>query len=615
MDSNEVKKLKKEVTELRRVHRLMDRKLDRLERKFGVDVPERFLEPEEQKSGKPEESSIPLDLRPDEAAGEEAAFKGGTPSREVVYTASPRKDKDLEFRIGGTWFNRIGVVAVIIGLAFFIKYSFDNNWIGPTGRVILGIIAGLAMLGTGEKLRERYFSYAQGLMGGGSLALFVSVYAAYQFYGLLSSPLAFSFLGLVMVSTVFLSVRHNSLPIGILGIIGGYLIPVLIGGPGDPALWPLITYLIMLTAGVLGVSLYKRWPLFQYLSFILNQGFIAILLAENFTWYSPPSNFAPLFTYAVFTFVLYLGVATLYNLLNKKKSRGWDLALNLLNAFLFLMWSIFMLTDSVFQDYLGFYTLMIAVLYLFLGRSAYRLYAEDRGQVYILFLVSFVCLTIAIPLQLTGIFMGLAWLAQAVGLVFAASRLKQERMAYAGLAVLVLGMLSAYRYFETLWFEQRFLLNDATLMLFASLAALALIAWFLEDMEGLMLSNLKLSSLLKGIFLLQVLVGLNMQNSHYFRLFHREFFFSPEQLSLSALWLIYAVVLFTLGLRKNNSSLRYGALGLLGIIIFKAFLVDLASLDTMFKILLFIGLGLSLLAVSFIYQKKREFLKGEEEKV
>ena len=52
---------------------------------------------------------------------------------------------DLESRIGSHWLNRIGIAAVLIGVSYFLKYAFDNNWIGPAGRVTIGLLAGIAI--------------------------------------------------------------------------------------------------------------------------------------------------------------------------------------------------------------------------------------------------------------------------------------------------------------------------------------------------------------------------------------------------------------------------------------------------------------------------------------
>src|SRR5438874_970978 len=57
-----------------------------------------------------------------------------------------RPERDLESRIGGHWLNRVGIVAVLIGVSYFLKYAFDNEWVGPASRVMLGLIAGVAIV-------------------------------------------------------------------------------------------------------------------------------------------------------------------------------------------------------------------------------------------------------------------------------------------------------------------------------------------------------------------------------------------------------------------------------------------------------------------------------------
>src|ERR1700675_1005502 len=51
--------------------------------------------------------------------------------------------ESLESRIGAHWLNRIGIVAVLIGVSYFLKYAFENDWIGPGGRVAIGLMAGI----------------------------------------------------------------------------------------------------------------------------------------------------------------------------------------------------------------------------------------------------------------------------------------------------------------------------------------------------------------------------------------------------------------------------------------------------------------------------------------
>src|SRR5690242_3106979 len=59
---------------------------------------------------------------------------------------APHDEADLESRIGSHWLNRIGIAAVLIGVAYFLKFAFDNNWIGAAGRVTIGLLAGIAVV-------------------------------------------------------------------------------------------------------------------------------------------------------------------------------------------------------------------------------------------------------------------------------------------------------------------------------------------------------------------------------------------------------------------------------------------------------------------------------------
>src|SRR5262245_11963666 len=55
--------------------------------------------------------------------------------------SSPRES--LESKIGGNLLNKIGMVAIILGVGYFLKYAIDNEWIGEMGRVVIGILTGL----------------------------------------------------------------------------------------------------------------------------------------------------------------------------------------------------------------------------------------------------------------------------------------------------------------------------------------------------------------------------------------------------------------------------------------------------------------------------------------
>ena len=587
MSFGTIRRLEQEITQLQINQDLILKRLARIEKTIKVEAEEPIT--------KVEVPVVERKVIPSKPTQPESTEPKQTKS-------TPKSSKDLEFRIGGTWLNRIGVVAVVLGMAFFLKYSFENDWIGPTGRIFLGILSGMVMMFAGEKLHQCYPGYAQGLIGGGSLAMFFSIYAGYQFYLLIPPFVAFSFMVLIMVYTVFMAVRKDSRAIGVLGIIGAYLAPFLVGSE-DPSLWLLYAYLILLTLGVLGVSIYKKWVVFQYLSFIFNQLIFAFMWMAV-TWGYAYENFvAPSYLFLCANFFIYLGIVSVYNIRTKKKSTRRDISLILMNGFLFFAWSADVLEYTFVMDFMGFYAVFVALVYLYLGKMAYKLHKEDKGQVYSLFLLAFVLITLAIPIQFSDASVGLGWLVEAVGLAYLARRLDAPKVLKCGLVVLVLGMMATLGELSTIGLAENFLFNRATLLLVCSLAA---IYGMVKILTGWEKPNHKINQILKGLFLVVCFIGITFENQHYFYLHdNNSYGLSPEQLSLSALWTLYAIGLFTAGIVWKSRYYRYSSLALLAIVVLKAFFIDLGDLATIYKIILFIFLGLSLLGISFLYQKKR----------
>ena len=85
---------------------------------------------------------------------------------------------------------------------------------------------------------------------------------------------------------------------------------------------------------------------------------------------------------------------------------------------------------------------------------------------------------------------------------------------------------------------------------------------------------------------------------------------------VSILWSIFAFSWLLQGIWRNIRLLRYAGLSLFAIVIWKVFFRDLAQLDSFYRIIAFIILGVMVLAGSFIYLKYREtfVVKSKEDK-
>ncbi len=157
--------------------------------------------------------------------------------------------------------NRVGALTLAIGIIFFFKYAVENQWIGIGGRLLSGIAAGVLLIGIGEWITRRGNSIlAQGVAGCGIATLYITVYAAFAYYGFLSQPAAFVAFLTVCTCAIVLSFRYGYAAIATIGFTGALLTPVLLspgstGGAGDAS------YVFLLDVIALALSVRQGWKL------------------------------------------------------------------------------------------------------------------------------------------------------------------------------------------------------------------------------------------------------------------------------------------------------------------------------------------------------------------
>ena len=208
----------------------------------------------------PEPAAIPEELavQPDAPAAQPAAAAPQPAS-------APRPVRDMEQALAGRWFVWIGGVAIAIGGLLFVKYAYDNGLIPPVLQVILGLVAGFALVGLGDVVRRRSPpaegatpNYVPAALSAAGLAvLFAAIYAAYALYQILDPTAAFLGLAAVGLGALALS-RWQGPLIAALGLVGSYVTPALITSP-DPAAWSFFPYLLIILVSSLLVLRNRAW--------------------------------------------------------------------------------------------------------------------------------------------------------------------------------------------------------------------------------------------------------------------------------------------------------------------------------------------------------------------
>ena len=185
-----------------------------------------------------------------------------TPKSPPVFTPRPATPKiNWEQFMGVKGFAWIGGLALFLGVAFFIKYSFDNNLVPPELRVAIGFLAGLGLLLGGVVMsRKNFASLSQTLCATGVVILYAVTFACrsiyhFEFFGPIPT---FLLMALITTTAFFLAVRLNALVVAILGMLGGFITPILLSTGQDNPLG-LFGYVAILDAGLIIVALHRRW--------------------------------------------------------------------------------------------------------------------------------------------------------------------------------------------------------------------------------------------------------------------------------------------------------------------------------------------------------------------
>ena len=114
---------------------------------------------------------------------------------------------DWEQTLGRNWLAIAGAIILMLGIGFFLKLSFDNNWINDTARIVLGIVSGVALVGVGEFAQSRVPRWAQPVTASGTSILYLSIYAAFALYQLIRPDAALLLLALVVALAGLLAIR------------------------------------------------------------------------------------------------------------------------------------------------------------------------------------------------------------------------------------------------------------------------------------------------------------------------------------------------------------------------------------------------------------------------
>lgn len=245
---------------------------------------------------------------------------------------------DWEQFLGVKLFAWIGGLVLFLGVAFFVKYSFEHNLISPQIRLVAAYLLGVGLLIGGLALpRDRQAVTAQTLCATGVLILYANAFASHATYHFTGVPVTFGLMALVTTVAFLLAVRLEAQVVAVLGLLGGFLTPVLLStGVDRPA--ALFSYIALLDIGLLAIALTKRWNHLGLLAAVAT-GIMQVGWVDRF--FSAEKS---LTAYAVFLGFAILFVAGLWLASRQGTVTRWDEGAALLMPTAALLFALYLLT-------------------------------------------------------------------------------------------------------------------------------------------------------------------------------------------------------------------------------------------------------------------------------
>jgi len=564
----------------------------------------------------PAQSSVPTPFAPiAEPQGPPLTF-GYPPPAARAPGMNQADAQSLESKIGSQWFNRIGILAVLIAVAWFLKMAFDNHWIGPLGRVLIGLVAGAAIIAWSERFQSKGFTaFAYSLKAVGSGVLYLSLWASFSVFHLVPASVAFGAMILVTAFNGFMAWAQDAELLALYAIAGGLSTPLLLS-TGENHEVTLLSYLVILDIAVLLLAALKPWSRLLFAAFV---GTVVFVIGWWITFYSDSAFGVTAFF--VGCFFLMFAFAPLLVRVNSDDGvavSGWDAlagaVMPLANAAVGFT-AFYALFDGRDAEWATpWLAVMFAAFYLALLQVKATGKLRTGGPVLsgLHLTLSVVFLTLAIPLKAKGHWLTIGWLAEGAALLWGAARLRSLLLRVLSIGCLILGLgallVTEPPIFPTPFFNAQFGSFCAGIAAFAFACWIAYNAQAEKDAQqrdGWRLLAILAGLVVSGLILLSVSIEIH----HYWTpAMHGGF--QPisnagmyEQFTYSAWFMAYGAILLAAGFSRRSAFLRWQALVLLAVSIAKVFLVDVSELAEGYRILSFLGLGALLLGVSYVYQR------------
>ena len=339
-----------------------------------------------------------------------------TPTLGKLMDSYKKNEIDYEKYIGENLVSKIGIAILVFAIALFVKYAIDNDWIGPVGRVCVGLLSGGILIGLAHRLRKDYAAFTSVLVGGGLAVFYFTMSLAYHQYHLFNQTTSFGIMVVITIFAVVLSLLYDRQELAVISLVGGYATPFMVSN-GSGNYMALFSYLCILNTGILVIAYMRIWRILNVLAFVFTFVIFDAWLF-NLPYDTPVSTYSNGFIFAGVFFLFFFVSAVVNNIRENKKFLPADFSMLLANSVQYFGIGLMMLESMKAAEYRGLFSACMATFHLGASFFLFRRQSADKNILFLLIGITLTFISITAPLQLDGNFITLFWASESVVLLW-----------------------------------------------------------------------------------------------------------------------------------------------------------------------------------------------------
>lgn len=412
-----------------------------VEKPSDKEIPEPVIEREDEED-EPSIPVVPPRLVPPPFEPEPGPQPEYVPEPFVDEEPRQRQPRNFEKLIGENLFSKIGILILVIGVGFFVKYAIDRDWISEVTRAVLGFAVGIGLWGLAYPIRERYRSFSSVLAGGGYAVCFVTTAIAYNIYSIFTPIASLIIMVTLTAAMIGCALWLDRRELAIVAVAGGFVAPFIAGDP-DGSYLMLMVYVALLDAAVFVITMRRGWWILPLISCVPTSIVAAICV---FTGGNLPFRcWATLIVTIYFLMFSLPLVSVMRRNDNLPSLMTWLIIMTMANAFAYLWLATRLAAKIPFLNSVeGIFPLFVAALYAAVFCRYYRRDGMTELQNLILGLVIGFALLFW-PIQfstMSVVVSGLAATMAALSLMFTLTARRIYHYASCGVALLVMLLLT-----------------------------------------------------------------------------------------------------------------------------------------------------------------------------